>query len=295
MENQKQTSFSFVGVFPKGRNVEDHYLSVYLSVPNPETLRLGWKRRASFSFILLNQSGKELGRSPGQRNCPLKSLKKKGSLEKSKLIVKVEIQVHEVVDEGGITGKEMVDYLGFRILYSQDSIHESLLLGVIKTLNKPPHCFTDTELSNARSEYLTELRQAGFKVEWLKTKLDEISLERKKANAHVQEPDDEHIKVELKTKLVRSWNGWKGVTAAATGSPPGNLHFSYNHTYRCCLARQTIRLTRRLHNSTTGTRSSVHTPWIHTRQTTKERSSPKHHETEALPTELLHEHSREKS
>ncbi|KAH0860448.1 LOW QUALITY PROTEIN: hypothetical protein HID58_088709, partial [Brassica napus] len=234
----------FVGVFPKGRNVEDHYLSVYLSVPNPETLRLGWKRRASFSFILQAKSSAEALNSVrcsvltprtgvGQRNCPLKSLKKKGSLEKSKLIVKVEIQVHEVVDEGGITGKEMVDYLGFRILYSQfapvyrlfkkhqdiaanfrqsnqfDSIHESLLLGVIKTLNKPPHCFTDTELSNARSEYLTELRQAGFKVEWLKTKLDEISLERKKANAHVQEPDDEHIKVELKTKLVRSWNGWK--------------------------------------------------------------------------------------
>ncbi|KAG2300114.1 hypothetical protein Bca52824_036586 [Brassica carinata] len=36
----------------------------------------------------------------------------------------------------------------------------NLLLGLIKTLNKPPHSFTDTELSNARSEYLTELRQA---------------------------------------------------------------------------------------------------------------------------------------
>ncbi|CAN6872073.1 unnamed protein product [Brassica oleracea] len=127
----------------------------------------------------------------------------------------------------------MVDYLGFRILYSQfapvyrlfkkhqdiaanfrqsnqfvRTAYMNLLLGLIKTLNKPPHSFTDTELSNARSE-LTELRQAGFKVEWLKIKLDEISLERKKANAHVQEPDDEHIKVELKPKLVRSWNGWK--------------------------------------------------------------------------------------
>ncbi|KAL0751189.1 hypothetical protein Bca101_033192 [Brassica carinata] len=219
MENQKMTRFSFeidnfwekvdlirspiflsggcewfVGVFPKGRNVEDHYLSVYLCVANPETLRLGWKRRASFSFILLNQSGKELGRNPGKKiyyylllcmcsvltpktggrskELPLKKLKEKGSLENSKLIVKVDIQVHEVVDEGGITGKEMVDYLGFRILYSQlfkkfrrsnqfvRKAYMNLLLGLIKTLNKPPHSFTDTELSNARSEYLTELRQA---------------------------------------------------------------------------------------------------------------------------------------
>lgn len=53
----------------------------------------------------------------------LKKLIVKGSLENSKLIVKVEIQVHEVVDEGGITGKEMVDYLGFRILYSQVFIY----------------------------------------------------------------------------------------------------------------------------------------------------------------------------
>lgn len=57
------------------------------------------------------------------KELPLKKLKEKGSLENSKLIVKVDIQVHEVVDEGGITGKEMVDYLGFRILYSQVFIY----------------------------------------------------------------------------------------------------------------------------------------------------------------------------
>ncbi|KAH0861148.1 hypothetical protein HID58_089409 [Brassica napus] len=156
MENQKQTScFSFeidnfwekinairsprflsggcewfVELYPKGMIVEDHYVSLFLFA-NPETLRLGWKRRASFSFILLNQSGKELGRRRPEfcerlfcayctgwgrsKELPLKKLKEKGSLENSKLIVKVEIQVHEVVDEGGITGKEMVDVWGFRV------------------------------------------------------------------------------------------------------------------------------------------------------------------------------------
>lgn len=57
------------------------------------------------------------------KELPLKKLKEKGSLENSKLIVKVEIQVHEVVDEGGITGKEMVDYMGFRVLVSQVFIY----------------------------------------------------------------------------------------------------------------------------------------------------------------------------
>lgn len=57
------------------------------------------------------------------KELPLKKLKEKGSLENSKLIVKVEIQVHEVVDEGGITGKEMVDVWGFRVLCSQVFIY----------------------------------------------------------------------------------------------------------------------------------------------------------------------------
>ncbi|CAF1787629.1 unnamed protein product [Brassica napus] len=242
----------FVELYPKGMIVEDHYVSLFLFA-NPETLRLGWKRRASFSFILLNQSGKELGRRRPEfcerlfcayctgwgrsKELPLKKLKEKGSLENSKLIVKVEIQVHEVVDEGGITGKEMVDVWGFRVLCSQaipvsrlfqthrdiaanfrqkselvKTAYMNHLLGLIETLNKPPNSFTDAELSNARIE-LIDLTQAGFK-----TKLNEIFLERKKANAHVQKTVDEHSKVELVNMeemvtsqgwLVRSWNEWK--------------------------------------------------------------------------------------
>lgn len=38
---------------------------MYLCVANPESLRFGWKRRASFSILLLNQSGKELYRKDG--------------------------------------------------------------------------------------------------------------------------------------------------------------------------------------------------------------------------------------
>lgn len=42
----------------------DH-LSMYLKVLDTHKLRPGWKRRVSFCFVLLNQSGKELFRSPG--------------------------------------------------------------------------------------------------------------------------------------------------------------------------------------------------------------------------------------
>ncbi|CAA7018214.1 unnamed protein product [Microthlaspi erraticum] len=156
MEDQKQTSFTFeidnfsdkeavissptfssggckwyVKVYPKGDLVDDH-LSLYLYVANPESLRLGWKRRASFSFALLNESGKELFRTV-ELSCilfcaqfsswglpkalPLKKLQEKGFLEKNKLRVKVEVKVVEVVDQGDVTGKETYDYNGFQVLY----------------------------------------------------------------------------------------------------------------------------------------------------------------------------------
>ncbi|CAH2047687.1 unnamed protein product [Thlaspi arvense] len=51
-------------VYPKGDLGFDDHLSLYLHVANRESLRLGWKRRASYSFLLLNQSGKELFRQP---------------------------------------------------------------------------------------------------------------------------------------------------------------------------------------------------------------------------------------
>ncbi|CAA7032755.1 unnamed protein product [Microthlaspi erraticum] len=231
MEDHKQTSFTFeidnfsdketvlqspkflsggclwyVELFPKGYNVDDH-LSIYLCVANPESLRLGWKRRATFSFVLLNKSGKELHKTAG-------------FLEKNKLLVKVEVKVVEVVDEGVVTGNETLNVYGFRVLYSQamevsrlflehpdiavsfrpknklvKTTYMNLLLGLIESLNKPPHSITQTELRNAQSE-LMDLTEAGFSLDWLKTKLDEVSLERKKANAdcfRVRELE-EHIK-----------------------------------------------------------------------------------------------------
>ncbi|CAA7029635.1 unnamed protein product [Microthlaspi erraticum] len=131
-EDQEQTSFTFeidnffdkegfitsptfssggcewyVGVYPKGKYIDDH-LSLFLQVANPKSLRLGWKRRANYSFFLVNQSGKELFKIielSGQLFCAqfsgwgspkalhLKKLQEEGFMEKNKLIVKVEVKV----------------------------------------------------------------------------------------------------------------------------------------------------------------------------------------------------------
>ncbi|CAA7026535.1 unnamed protein product [Microthlaspi erraticum] len=210
----------YAKVYPKGYLFHDH-LSVFLHVVNPKSLRPGWKRRASFCFALLNQSGKELYRSPDEWRCtlfcaecqswgfvrtlPLTKLHEKGFLEKNKLTVEVYMKVVEVVHQGKSTANDVFDCNGFHVTASQSpsvgaifadhpdfalhviaknkglkTAYMNLLLGLIKTLNKSPKSLSRTELSNAQSK-LTELTEAGFNLDWLESKLEEIHSERKKA------------------------------------------------------------------------------------------------------------------
>ncbi|KFK37099.1 hypothetical protein AALP_AA4G212900 [Arabis alpina] len=259
MENQKETSFTFeidnisekeseitsqtfvaggcewvLSVYPKGELL-DQYLSLFLQVANPESLRLGWKRKANFIFTLMSQSGKQhailseryylfcAGASGWglPRTFPLTFLKEKGFLENNKLIVEVKVKVLEVVHQGKSTENEIFHYCGFHILSAQirpvyemlrehpdtgvdfrpkskgvKTAYMNVLLGLIETLKKPPKSFSETELSNARSDLselaeagfkqgtkeLCELMEQGFKLDWLESKLEEVSLERKKTN-----------------------------------------------------------------------------------------------------------------
>lgn len=43
----------------------DDHLSLFLHAVNPVSLLPGWRRRASYHFVLLNQSGKVLSRTVG--------------------------------------------------------------------------------------------------------------------------------------------------------------------------------------------------------------------------------------
>lgn len=49
----------------------------------------------------------------------LQKLQDMGYLENNKLILKVDVKVIEAVDEGAVTGKDMLDVRGFKVLYSQ--------------------------------------------------------------------------------------------------------------------------------------------------------------------------------
>uniref|UniRef100_A0A0D3EFE5 MATH domain-containing protein n=1 Tax=Brassica oleracea var. oleracea TaxID=109376 RepID=A0A0D3EFE5_BRAOL len=184
----------YAEVDPLGSCCSDH-LSLFLCVGNPNPLRPGWKRRAIFSFVLLNQSGQVLFRSPGP---------KLGFLEKDKLTVEVYIKVVEVVHQGKSTENDIIDFDGFLISASQvfpvaNTVYQDPhyvvdfkpenqwvqtkymhLLGLVETLSKPPQSLSATELSNAQRD-LTALKESGFKLDWLNSKLEEVSLEWKKA------------------------------------------------------------------------------------------------------------------
>ncbi|CAG7908444.1 unnamed protein product, partial [Brassica rapa] len=207
-------------VHPKGKLVDDH-LSLFLHAVNPVSLLPGWRRRASYRFVLLNQSGKELRRTAEElrffcaeaegrgshRMLPLTKLQEEGFLEDNKLTIEVYIKVVKVVAEGNLTGNEMVNFRGFHVLNRQavsvsnifvlhpdvavdirsgikevKTAYMNILLGLVETLDKAPQSLSDTELTNAESE-LSELEEAGFKLDWLKPKLEEFSLKRKQATS----------------------------------------------------------------------------------------------------------------
>ncbi|KAL1206149.1 MATH domain and coiled-coil domain-containing protein [Cardamine amara subsp. amara] len=244
----------YVTVHPKGIFYCDHF-SLFLYVASPKSLRPGWKRRASFCFVFYNQFGKVLHRtaeicqwfcaefSAWGTGLPLTKLQDKGFLESKKLIITVQVKVYEVVHQGEVTGKEMLDINGFQVLYTQvryvtlifgrhediavnfrpknkgvKTAYMNLLIGLIERLCKPPQSFSETELSNAHSD-LSELTEAGFKLDWLKTKLEEVSLERKKViddGLRIQELEErvknmEHTLLKLKVELRRD----KAKSAAA--------------------------------------------------------------------------------
>ncbi|CAH8337675.1 unnamed protein product [Eruca vesicaria subsp. sativa] len=265
----------FVTVYPMGYHCFDH-LSLFLHVVNPKSLRRGWKRRAITCFVLLNQSGKVLYTSPSdcnlycaevpvlgyQKTLPLAELQ--GFLENNKLIVEVYFKVVEVVHQGKSTENDIVDFNGFQILASQASSLSNIvskdpyfvvdfkpenqwvktkymyLLGLVETLSKSPQSLSATELSNAQKD-LTVLTEAGFKLDWLYSKLDEVSLEWKQA-AHsdgygVQQLEERVKNVELSlSDLIVDLDNVKIKSAAAKVSSFQFIDFLVNKFFLSCFS-----------------------------------------------------------
>ncbi|CAH2058358.1 unnamed protein product [Thlaspi arvense] len=209
----------FLNVWPKGHHLIGDHLAVYLYANRNS---LGWKRTASYYYVALNQSYKELYRSPVELNkvfgaeIPGRvfrfpqnfnfSKPPKGCLENDKLIIELYIKVVESVD-GDVSEKKEIECInGFHVCASQITLvreifaehpdiaqhfkpknqvvkteYMNVLLDLITTLNKPPHRISEAEISSAHSD-LSELTDAGFKLEWLKTKIEEVSLKCKKSD-----------------------------------------------------------------------------------------------------------------
>ncbi|XP_020883311.1 MATH domain and coiled-coil domain-containing protein At2g42480 [Arabidopsis lyrata subsp. lyrata] len=118
----------YLYVYPKGDSRSDVHLPIYLFIANPKSLG----SECTFQFVLLNQSNKELYRSPiGQglfcakstgygfaQTLPHRKLREKVFLEKDRLTVEVYISRVEVVSEK----KKTVDINGFQVLASQVSL-----------------------------------------------------------------------------------------------------------------------------------------------------------------------------
>ncbi|VVB03120.1 unnamed protein product [Arabis nemorensis] len=176
-------------VYPQGDICADSHLSLSLNVANPNLLQSGWKRSADFYFVLSNQLGKVLYKTPvAQARYSFNAM------------------TPSSVDGDVSEKKETVEINGFQVLVSQATLvsklfaehpdiakdfkpknemvktaYMNVLLNLLETINKPSKNYSETEVSNAQSK-LCELIEVGFKLDWLKTKVDEVSLERKKTN-----------------------------------------------------------------------------------------------------------------
>ncbi|CAD5321155.1 unnamed protein product [Arabidopsis thaliana] len=201
----------FLYLYPKGQSLNDDHMSLYLSVANSKSLGSGWKRSAKFYFSVLNESDKELYRSTiSQESClfcvqalawgirkalPLSKFEEKGFLEKDKLIVEVYIKNFEAVDGEGESVSKKEEEETVEIIGSQDYASQVTL--VRKIFAEHPEIAEEFKPKNQvfKKEYMNILRNAYRKVselaevkmDWVKSKIEEVSLEIKKRNDEVSE------------------------------------------------------------------------------------------------------------
>ncbi|XP_019101979.1 PREDICTED: MATH domain and coiled-coil domain-containing protein At2g42480-like [Camelina sativa] len=221
----------YLTLYPKGETFRYQHLSLFMSVANSKSLGRGWNRSIDYYFVLLTQSDKELYRSAGneaiypyrpcldlvfspswgfRKTLPQSKFQEKGFLENDKLIFEVYIQIVEAydVEGGGISEKkDTVDICGFKVFASQAN-------SVRKIFSEHPDLAEDFKLKNqvVRMEYmnvLVNLIEAGFKLDWLQSKLDEVSLKRKKAVVDIHQLDGrvknlEQMKLDFKLDCLKT-------------------------------------------------------------------------------------------
>lgn len=69
-----RVSFRFLKVYPKGNQV-DNFLSLFLEVPDYESLPTGWRRHARYLLTIVNQNLEKNIQNNGDYFFPLLALK----------------------------------------------------------------------------------------------------------------------------------------------------------------------------------------------------------------------------
>ncbi|CAD5311629.1 unnamed protein product [Arabidopsis thaliana] len=201
---------------PKGYPGYDNHLSLFLNVPNLESLRLGWKRRTRFFFVILNQSGNELCRSPNDQSCLFCAEATQWGFRKLGL----PILASQALSFSKILSRHPDFEVDFVPKYQELlPVYLTLFFCLIETLSKSPQSLSAAELTNAQNQ-LSELTKVGFKLDWLKSKLEELSLERKKAvpdACHVLHERVKNVELTLSNLQVKLDKDRIKYAAAAAG------------------------------------------------------------------------------
>lgn len=119
------------------------------------------------------------------------------------------------------------------------SVYLTLFFCLIETLSKSPQSLSAAELTNAQNQ-LSELTKVGFKLDWLKSKLEEVSLERNKAvtdGCHVLEERVKNVELTLSGLQVKLDKDKIKYTAAAAGvSSFGFIGFVIKRFFLSCFS-----------------------------------------------------------
>ncbi|KFK35050.1 hypothetical protein AALP_AA5G228000 [Arabis alpina] len=198
-------------VFPKGDD-KVGYLSLFLTVSKGESLPCGWRRHAKVSFTIVNQLSEQLSRKAETQQWFDESDKTEKPEEETTQPLKKRKQ-----DNDGVLSSEVN---GFLVLPSQvESVKRifgkhpdmalefraknqhlrtarlNVLLSLIETLCQSPQGLSKEDLVEADSA-LAYVKDAGFKVDWLEKKLEEVK--KKKEDEQSGETRIQELELELK-------------------------------------------------------------------------------------------------
>ncbi|KAF8053012.1 hypothetical protein N665_1476s0005 [Sinapis alba] len=216
--------------YPKGKKAD--YLFLFLEVADLDSLPCGWRRNVRYSLNILNQNSLKRSRQNDEQKWfddktprrgrvsmfPLNEIHAKENryLVNGELRIVAEIEVIEVLGKFDVTEEVLAN--GFHLLPSQMEVvsrllerhpeiasdfstknsnlrtgYMSLLLSLIETLRQSPHELSMTDLAEADAA-LGSMTNAGFKLDWLEKKLDEMAEKKEKeeaGEARVQEIEEE--------------------------------------------------------------------------------------------------------